>query len=83
MLRGARMPLKIKQKMNKILNTFLRTLWTENLNEMGAAVGRRMVPGIENLPIRHTPSVTPCSPRGGRRIEDASRRHTAAPLLLG
>ena len=27
---------------------------------------------------------TPCHPAsGGRRIEDASRRHTAAPLLLG
>ena len=77
------MPLKIKQKINRILNTFLRTLWTENLNEMGAAVGRRMVPGILNLPLGYTYSDTPCSPRGGRRIEDASRRHTAAPLPLG
>ena len=46
-------------------------------------VTRRWVPGILKLHIRHTYLVTPCSPRGGRRIEDASRRHTAAPLLLG
>ena len=32
---------------------------------------------------RHTHPDTPCSPRGGRRIEDAARRHTAAPLPLG
>ena len=52
---------------------------------IGQAVCRRWVPGILNLPIRHTFLDTPCSPRGGRRIfliEDASRRHTAAPLLL-
>ena len=58
-----------------------KSQWDGNLH--GAAVTRRRVPGILNLPIRHTHPDTPCSPRGGRRIEDASRRHTAAPLLLG
>ena len=47
--------------------------------ETRAAVTRRWVPGILNLPLGYTPLDTPCSPRGGRRIEDASRRHTAAP----
>ena len=80
------MPLKINPKINEILDAFLRTFWKETCKrdfKKPWAVTRRWVPGILNLPIRHTNLDTPCSPRGGRRIEDASRRHTAAPLLLG
>ena len=83
MVWGAKMPLKINQKINEILDAFLKPFLEWKRWVMRAAVTRRMVPGIQNLPIRHTYLVTPCSPRGGRRIEDASRRHTAAPLLLG
>ena len=83
MVWGAKMPLKIDQKINRILDAFLRRKleWMSWVTR--AAVCRRWVPGILNLPIRHTYLDTPCSPRGGRRIEDAPRRHTAAPLLLG
>ena len=55
----------------------------EKVLEVGEAVCRRWVPGICEFALGNTNLVTPCSPRGGRRIEDASRRHTAAPLPLG
>ena len=86
MIWGAKMLLKINQKINEILDAFLKDFQreiTKNIPNNSEAVTRRWVPGILNLPIRHTYPDTPCSPRGGRRIEDASRRHTAAPLLLG
>ena len=83
MVWGAKMPLKINQKINEIFGCIFVPIRVEKRSEKRAAVCRRWVPGILNLPIRHTYPDTPCSPRGGRRIEDASRRHTAAPLLLG
>ena len=81
-----KMPLKIKQKINENVDQFLMDFGAEivkNIQKDSVPVTRRWVPGILNLPIGYTYLVTPCSPRGGRRIEDASRRHTAAPLLLG
>ena len=86
MIWGAKKLLKINQKINEILDAFLMDFGGDIAKKTlgnSVPVTRRMVPGILNLPIRHTYLDTPCSPRGGRRIEDASRRHTAAPLLLG
>ena len=84
MILGAKMLLKINQKINEILDAFLMDFGAEivkNIQNNSVPVSRRWVPGILNLPIRHTHPDTPCSPRGGRRIEDASRRHTAAPIF--
>ena len=86
MIWGAKVLLKINQKINEILDQFegnFQRKMSLETSETVEAVTRRMVPGIVHMPIRHTHPDTPCSPRGGRRIEDASRRHTAAPLLLG
>ena len=85
MIWGAKMLLKIIQKIDEILDAFLMDFGGEiakKNKKNSEAVSRRWVPGILNLPIGYTYLDTPCSPRGGRRIEDASRRHTAAPLLL-
>ena len=65
MVWGAKMPLKINQKINEILDAFLRPFLEWKRGVTRAAVTRRMVPGIQNLPIRHTHSARPAPPEGG------------------
>ena len=65
MVWGAKIPLKINQKINEILDAFLRPKleWMSWVTR--AAVCRRWVPGILNLPIRHTHLARPAPPEGG------------------
>ena len=53
MVWGAKMPLKINQKINEILDAFLRPFWRGTCKKNFKkpwAVTRRWVPGILNLP---------------------------------
>ena len=50
MVWGAKMPLKINQKINEILDVFLKPFLERKCGVTRAAVTRRMVPGILNLP---------------------------------
>ena len=62
------MPLKINEKINEILDAFLRPFWRGTCKrdfKKCWAVTRRWVPGIQKLPIRHTHSARSAPPEGG------------------
>ena len=80
---GSKKAIKNQSKKQWNFECIFEVILEEKLDGIGRGGESPLGAWNSEFALGNTYLVTPCSPRGGRRIEDASRRHTAAPLLLG